>query len=130
MRPGALRAVPNRHGGQKARGSGGLARPAAPRYKQYAPQPTRLGLRRFLRHLLSFCAVPALVLLLGEAVLQWSGEIWPIERVLASLRMHPEALFLRATDQVFYASKYRAIVERRPRILVAGSSRTMKFRPE
>ena len=87
-------------------------------------------MRRFLRHLLSFCAVPALVLLLGEAVLQWSGEIWPIERVLAYQRMHPEALFLRATDQVFYAYKYRAIVERRPRILVAGSSRTMKFRAE
>ena len=85
-------------------------------------------MRRFLRHLLSFCAVPALVLLLAEAVLQWSGEIWPVERVLAYQRTHPEALFLRATDQAFYAYKWRAIVERRPRILVAGSSRTMKFR--
>jgi len=87
-------------------------------------------LRRFLRHLLSFCALPALVLLLGEAVLEWSGELWPIERVLAYQRAHPDALFLRATDQVFYAYKYRGIVERRPAILVAGSSRTMKFRAE
>ena len=87
-------------------------------------------MRRFLRHLLSFCALPALVLLLGEAVLEWSGELWPIERVLAYQRAHPDALFLRATDQVFYAYKYRGIVERRPAILVAGSSRTMKFRAE
>ena len=70
------------------------------------------------------------MLLLGEAVLQWSGELWPIDRVLAYQRTHPDSLFLRATDQVFYAYKYRAIVETRPGILVAGSSRTMKFRAE
>ena len=68
--------------------------------------------------------------LLGEAVLQWSGELWPIDRVLEYQRAHPDALFLRATDQVFYAYKYRAIVARHPAILVAGSSRTMKFRAE
>jgi hypothetical protein len=48
--------------------------------------------------------------------------------VLAYQRDHPDALFLRATDQAFYAYKYRAILEKNPSILVAGSSRTMKFR--
>src|SRR5258706_74704 len=73
MRPGALRAVPNRHTAvKKRRGSGGLARPAAPRYKQYAPQPTRLGLRRCLRHLPSSRARD--VLLLGVD-LWWLNDL-------------------------------------------------------
>ena len=70
------------------------------------------------------------MLLLGEAVLEWSGEVWPIDRVLAFQRAHSESLFLRATDQAFYAYKYRAIVENHPTLLVVGSSRTMKFRAE
>jgi hypothetical protein len=70
------------------------------------------------------------VLLAGEAVLQWSGELWPLDRVFAYQRAHPDSLYLRATDQAFYAYKYRGIVEKHPSVLVAGSSRTMKFRAE
>src|SRR5439155_4314495 len=126
--PARPRVVPNRH--TTVRKASILALCIAGRgavEPLRSTHPTERRLRRFLRHLLSFCALPALVLLLGEAVLQWSGELWPIDRVLAYQRTHPDSLFLRATDQVFYAYKYRAIVETRPGILVAGSSRTMKF---
>ncbi len=63
-------------------------------------------------------------------MLQSSGELWPLARVFAYQATHADALYLRATDQVFYAYKYRGIVLRRPSILVAGSSRTMKFRAQ
>jgi hypothetical protein len=86
------------------------------------------ALGRFVRHLAAFAALPGLLLLFGEAVLQESGEIWPLGRVLAFERAHPDSLYLRGTDQVFYAFKYRGIVERRPSALVLGSSRVMKFR--
>jgi len=85
-------------------------------------------LRRFLVHLLTFLALPALLLAAGEAVLQGSGELWSMDRVLAYLRTHPNAIYLRGTDQSFYAYKYRGILDKHPSILVAGSSRTMKFR--
>jgi hypothetical protein len=88
------------------------------------PHPSR----QFFRRLTCFCSPPALVLLAGVSVLQGSGETWPVERVIAYQRAHPDALFLRATDQAFYAYKYRAVIEKNPSILVAGSSRTMKFR--
>ena len=84
----------------------------------------------FLRRLLSFAALPALLLLLGETVLQWSGELWPLHRVFAYQRAHPDSLYLRATDQAFYAYKYQGVLTKHPSILVAGSSRTMKFRAE
>ena len=74
--------------------------------------------------------MPAVLLVLGEAVLQWDGELWSLNRVFAYQRAHPDSLYLRATDQVFYAYKYRAILARRPAVVVAGSSRTMKFRAE
>jgi hypothetical protein len=48
--------------------------------------------------------------------------------VLAFQRAHPDSLYLRGIDQTFYAYKYRGIVEKHPSILVAGSSRVMKFR--
>ena len=79
-------------------------------------------------HLLLFSLLPGLVLFVGEAVLQTSGEVWPLPRVTAYQRAHPDSLFLRSVDQLFYAYKYRRILESRPSILVAGSSRTMKFR--
>ena len=85
-------------------------------------------MRRFLTHLLAFSVLPGLLLLLGEAVLQGSGELWPTDRVFAFQRSHPDALYLRGIDQSFYAYKYRGILEKHPSILVAGSSRTMKFR--
>src|SRR5205814_1807814 len=47
---------------------------------------------------------------------------------LAFQRAHPLSLYLRGIDQTFYAYKYRGIVENHPSILVAGSSRVMKFR--
>ena len=87
-------------------------------------------MRRFLRHLLSFCILPGVLLLVAEAVLQRSGEVWPLRAVFAYQRAHPASLYLRATDQAFYPYKYRGILEKRPSILVAGSSRTMKFRAE
>ena len=61
-------------------------------------------------------------------MLQGSGELWPLDRVFAYQAAHPDALYLRAVDQVFYAYKYRGILLKRPTVLVAGSSRTMKFR--
>lgn len=61
-------------------------------------------------------------------VLVGSGEAWSVDRVLAFQRSHDDSRFLRALDQAFYAFKYRGIEERRPSILVLGSSRTMKFR--
>jgi hypothetical protein len=85
-------------------------------------------LRRFLWHVLSFFVLPGLVLLLVEAVLQGSGEVWSLDRVLAYQRQHHDSLFLRGVDQEFYAYKYRGIIEKNPSVLVAGSSRTMKFR--
>ena len=86
------------------------------------------GLRRFIFHLAAFCALPAVLLAAGEAVLQGSGELWPLDRVFAYQAAHADALYLRAVDQVFYAYKYRGILLKRPTVLVAGSSRTMKFR--
>src|SRR5262245_22617672 len=94
------------------------------------PVLTGLGLRRFLNHLVRFAALPAVLLLAGEAILQWTGELWSLDRVLAYQRAHDDALFLRATDQAFYAYKYQGILTRKPSVLVAGSSRTMKFRAE
>jgi len=85
-------------------------------------------LRRFLAHLARFSALPAAVLLLGELALVGSGEAWSVDRVVDYQRTHADSRFLRALDQAFYAYKYRGIAERRPRILVLGSSRTMKFR--
>jgi hypothetical protein len=85
-------------------------------------------LRRFLRRLLAFALFPAAVLLAMEAALLGSGELWPIPRVLAFQRAHPGSLYLRGIDQTFYAYKYQAILQRHPAIVVAGSSRTMKFR--
>jgi hypothetical protein len=85
-------------------------------------------LRPFLRRLSTFLLLPSLLLLLGEAVLQGSGEAWSVDRVLAFQRAHPEALYLRAIDQSFYAYKYRGVLEKHPFILAAGSSRMMKFR--
>ena len=84
-------------------------------------------MRSFLTHLFFFCLIPASLLLIGEAVLQGSGELWPLGRVLDYQQAHG-ALYLRAVDQVFYAYKYRGILAKRPAVLVAGSSRTMKFR--
>jgi len=81
-----------------------------------------------LRHLAAFLALPALLLLTGEAVLQGSGEVWPVSRVLAFQRAHPDSLYMRGIDQSFYAYKYRAVLDRRPAIVAAGSSRMMKFR--
>jgi len=72
--------------------------------------------------------LPAVLLLAGEAVLLGSGELWPLGRVLAYQASHRDARYLRAVDQVFYAYKYRGITAKRPSVLVAGSSRTMKFR--
>ena len=86
------------------------------------------GLRRFIFHLAAFCALPAVLLAAGEAVLQSSGELWPLDRVFAYQASHADARYLRAVDQVFYAYKYRGILLKRPTVLVAGSSRTMKFR--
>ena len=87
-------------------------------------------MRRFLWHLVRFLSLPAVWFLLGEAVLQWSGELWSLDRVFAYQRAHPDSLYLRATDQVFYAYKYRGILTTRPAVVVTGSSRTMKFRAE
>ena len=87
-------------------------------------------MRRFLRHLVRFLSLPAVLVLLGEAVLHWSGELWPLDRVFAYQRAHPDSLYLRATDQLFYAYKYHGILTKNPSIVVAGSSRTMKFRAE
>jgi len=84
--------------------------------------------RRFLGHLARFSILPAAALVACELVLFGSGEAWSIDRVLDFQRAHPAALFLRAVDQAFYAFKYHGVVERRPRVLVLGSSRTMKFR--
>lgn len=84
--------------------------------------------RPFLLHLLLFALLPGLLLLAGEVVLQTSGEVWPLPRVTAYQRAHPDSLFLRSVDQLFYAYKYRRILESRPSVLIAGSSRTMKFR--
>jgi hypothetical protein len=89
---------------------------------------SRRPLRQFLRHFVLCAFLPCLVLLIGEGVLQTSGEVWPMGRVFAYQRSHPGALFLRSIDQAFYAYKYRGILETRPSVLVAGSSRTMKFR--
>jgi hypothetical protein len=85
-------------------------------------------LRRFLGHLARFSTLPAAVLLACELVLVGSGEAWPVDRVLAFQRQRPDSRFLRALDQVFYNFKYRAIDQRRPSVVVLGSSRTMKFR--
>jgi hypothetical protein len=87
-------------------------------------------LRQFLWRVLSFSLLPGVVLVFGEAVLYGSGELWPVDRVLAYQRAHADALYLRAVDQAFYAYKYRGIIQTAPSILVAGSSRTMKFRAE
>ena len=87
-------------------------------------------MRRFLWRLVCFLSLPALPLVLGEAVLQRSGELWSLDRVFAHQRAHPDALYLRATDQVFYAYKYHGILTTNPSVIVAGSSRTMKFRAE
>ena len=85
-------------------------------------------LRRFLGHLARFSTLPAAVLLACELVLIGSGEAWPIDRVLVFQQARPDSRFLRALDQVFYNFKYRAIEQRRPSVVVLGSSRTMKFR--
>ena len=85
-------------------------------------------MRSFLGHLLSFLILPAVLLAAGEAVLLGSGEMWSSKRVLTYLRRHPDAIYLRATDQSFYAYKYHGILDKDPSILVVGSSRTMKFR--
>jgi len=87
-------------------------------------------LRSFLLRLLAFSIVPAFVLALGETVILGSGEAWSIERVLARQQARPGSLYLRGIDQSFYAYKFRGVLERRPQVLVAGSSRTMKFRSE
>jgi hypothetical protein len=100
----------------------GGAAPAA------APAPPGRGLRRFVAHVAAFLIAPALLLLLCEAVLLHSGEMWTLDRVFAYQHAHADALYLRALDQQFYAYKYRGIFETRPAVLVAGSSRTMKFR--
>src|SRR5262249_41842465 len=92
------------------------------------PVLTPRAVRRFLRHLAAFSIPPALALLAGEGVLQGSGEAWPIDRVISFQREHPRSLFLRAVDQLFYASKYRGVLAHAPSVLVVGSSRTMKFR--
>lgn len=85
-------------------------------------------MKRFLAHLARFSILPAAVLLACEAVLVGSGEAWPLDRVLAFQRSHPESRFLRALDQVFYGFKYRSLADRQPSVIVLGSSRTMKFR--
>jgi hypothetical protein len=93
-----------------------------------ASRPAPESSREFFRRLIRFCSLPAIVLLAGVSVLQGSGETWSVDRVITYQRVHPESLFLRAADQAFYAYKYRAVVAKNPSILVAGSSRTMKFR--
>jgi hypothetical protein len=85
-------------------------------------------LRRFLRHLAFFVAPLGLILLLAEGVLLGSGELWPMDRVIAYQSAHAASRFLRGIDQAFYAYKRRGILLKRPAILAAGSSRTMKFR--
>lgn len=85
-------------------------------------------MRRFLVHLLSFCLLPVALIVAGEVALLGSGELWPLDRVIAYQAAHPGALYLRAVDQVFYAYKYRGMSVKHPSVLVAGSSRTMKFR--
>ena len=78
-----------------------------------------------LRHLLAFLSLPGLASA-AEAVLQGPAS------VAAFLAFDTSAstrfLYLRGTDQEFYAYKYRGIVEKNPSILAAGSSRMMKFR--
>ena len=71
-----------------------------------------------------------MLLVPGEAVLQWSGELWPLDRVFAHQHAHPDALYLRATDQVFCAYTCAASSSGTRSVIVAGSSRTMKFRAE
>ncbi len=93
-----------------------------------AGQPSRHALRRFLSHLFAFSVLPGALMLLGEAVLQVSGEAWSVDRVFAFQRAHPDSLYLSGIDQTFYAYKYRGIVEKNASIVVAGSSRVMKFR--
>ena len=101
---------------------------ATVRVTRAAPGPAPKSAREFFRRLIWFCSLPGIVLLSGVSVLQRSGETWSVDRVIACQRAHPDALFLRAADQAFYAYKYRAIAAKKPAILVAGSSRTMKFR--
>jgi len=93
-----------------------------------ASQRRQPGNRSFVWHVLAFSLLPVLVLLLCEGVLQGSGEVWTLDRVFAYQRAHPDALYLRGIDQELYAYKYRGILEKNPSIVVAGSSRTMKFR--
>jgi len=85
-------------------------------------------LRSFLGRLLSFLVLPGVLLGAGDAVLLGSGELWSTDRVVTYLRRHSNAIYLRATDQSFYAYKYHGILDMNPSILVVGSSRTMKFR--
>jgi hypothetical protein len=66
-----------------------------------------------------------------EVVLWRTGESWPLAKVLGTQGQRRDALFLRGLlDQSLYAYKWRAVLERRPRVLALGSSRVMKFRAE
>ena len=86
---------------------------------------------RFAGWIMVFFA-PLLLLTGVLEILLWNaGETLPIERVIQAQQSRPGTLFMRGIlDQGFYRYKSLQVSQRKPKILVLGSSRVMEFRSE
>lgn len=86
---------------------------------------------RFGWVVLLFFSPIILMVALIETVLWQTAETWPITRVIAQQRTAPQRLFMRGLlDQGFFRYKSLQFEEKKPKVLVLGSSRVMEFRAE
>lgn len=88
--------------------------------------------RKFALRLGLFWLPIFLVVVCGVETMLWrSGETWPIGRVIDFQKLHPDFVFLRRYfGQDLYSYKWQALMQKRPDVVVLGSSRVMKFRAE
>ena len=94
-------------------------------------QAERRAVRQFAARVLIFLAPLLAITFLIEALLWRIGETWPLERVIRTQEINPQALFSRRLiDQGTFRYKYLETIGQRPSILVLGSSRLMQFRRE
>jgi len=77
-------------------------------------------------------ALPVLLIVgVPELALWRIGESWPIERVIATQRRHPDVIWHRGLfDQEYHRYKYEYLKVAKPPIVALGSSRAMEFRSQ
>jgi hypothetical protein len=94
-------------------------------------QESRREFQAFAWRSLIFVAPILLVTLVIEAELWHSGETWPIPRVIAFQEKHPRSFFGRLViGESIDRYKFLQVLQKRPQILVLGSSRMRQFRSE